>query len=282
MRISIVLPPSAPAPVGGYLVEYELADRLSAAGHLLSVVHPVSLDPPSWRQFPHWTIAVLGAPRGRRMVRWHSFHPRVRLRAVPWLAPQFLPRADITVLTAWQTATRVPCRTRRSGPLAQVVYDYEFWAGANRTTRAEIEKALRRRDVEHIATSSAVREMLDDIGVKARATVPPGLSDRFQCRTAPALRARIVGFPARWRPHKGLADVLPALERLHELYSDISIRCFGNHGTISCTHGLMTPVICRTTRFRSSTTNAPFLSYRAATKAGACKRPKPWPVVRPS
>jgi glycosyltransferase involved in cell wall biosynthesis len=109
-----------------------------------------------------------------------------------------------------------------------VVYDYEFWAGGDDATRRKIEQALRSNDIRHIAGSTAVRRMLDDIGVPVVATVPPGIdTDRFYCRTPPSDRPPTVGFAYRIQAYKGMADLMPALAQVHEQWPDVVIRCFG-------------------------------------------------------
>ena len=161
------------------------------------------------------------------MARWYQFHHRVRLRLVPWLAPAFLPRADVTVLTAYETAAAAGRRTARTGPLVQIVYDYEFWAYGDPAVREGMAAALGRADVYHIATSGAVGKMLEAMGVNVVATVSPGLDERFACHVAPSDRALTVGFAYREERHKGMAELLCALESVHDLHPEVAVRCFG-------------------------------------------------------
>ena len=228
MRISIVLPNPAKHPVGGFLVSYELANRLACGGAVPTVIHARRMDRPGWRD---WRFAGSWLRTGpKRMARWFRFDPRVRLKLLPWLTAAFLPTADVTILTAYETASAIRNRTARSGPLVQIVYDYEFWAAGDPATRRRIEKALRRPDIVHIATSGAVRGMLEEIGVPAVATVPPGIRDHFRCYTPPSERGVIVGFAYREQAHKGMADVLTALRVVHEKYPELAVQCFGRGG----------------------------------------------------
>jgi glycosyltransferase involved in cell wall biosynthesis len=205
-----------------------LADWLAAKGHSPTIVHSASIDANRWTSLGLYGLAWLNASgRPRKLVPWHRFHPHVRVRFIPWLTPAFLPRADVTVLTAFQTAMAITRQTARTGPLAQIVYDYELWAGGDAESRKEIEAALSRSDVAHIATSGAVTRMLDDMGVAVVETVRPGVALDFTCRTLPSERQRTIGFSYRTGPHKGMAELLSSLEQVHDLYADVTIKCFG-------------------------------------------------------
>ena len=176
MRVSIILPPAGSQPVGGYAVQYCFADQLALIGDVPTIVHPLRLGRPSRTELRGEACSFARATRrGGRLIPWHKFDRGVKLRFVPWLAPAFLPRADVTVLTAYETAAAHGPRTRRSGPLVQVVFDYEFWVEGDAATREAISAALSRPDVTHIAGSSAVREMLESMGVTPVATIPPGI-----------------------------------------------------------------------------------------------------------
>ncbi len=229
MMVNIILPAPASGPSGGYRVQYELANRLAAIGDRPTILHAWSTDRPAWDGSPRWAARLLRSRLSRqRLVPWHRFHPNVRVRFVPWLSPAFLPKADVTILTAYQTAQVLCSPTKRSGPLVQMVYDYEFWAGGDDATRRKIEQARRRNDVYHVAGSTAVRRMLHDMGVRVVATVPPGIdTERLHCRTPPRDRSPTVGFAYRSEVYKGMADLLAALEQVRERWPDVGVCCFG-------------------------------------------------------
>ena len=137
-------------------------------------------------------------------------------------------RAQLTVLTGYQTSAAVRRRLNRTGPLAQIVYDYEFWAGGDYATRSAIAQSLSRPDVAHIATSRAVRDMLEQIGAPPVATVPPGVADRFRTEVPPHQRPLSIAFAYRREPHKGIPHLVAALERVHANHPRLPVRCFGS------------------------------------------------------
>ena len=226
MRVSIVLPYPASHAVGGFLVHYELANHLAHGGDVPTIAHARSFRRPKWRLLLNYGASFV-TMRPKTMAPWFQFDGRVRLRIVPWLKSVFLPKADVTLLTAYETAEAMGPRTRRTGPLVQIVYDYEFWAGGDPSEREKIASALGRPDVYHISTSGAVGDMLRAIGVPVVATVPPGVSSRFACHVPSSERALMIGFGYREEPHKGMTELFCALESVHEAYPEVGVQCFG-------------------------------------------------------
>jgi glycosyltransferase involved in cell wall biosynthesis len=134
-------------------------------------------------------------------------------------------------LTAYQTVLFLKSATSRTGPLAQIVYDYEHWASGDAETRSEIKAALGRQDVGHIATSLSVRQMLELFGAPVLATVNPAISmDRFKCARRPGDRELSIGFCFRSEPYKGIDDLIAALELVHSQWPNVPVRCYREVG----------------------------------------------------
>ncbi|HWN72720.1 MAG TPA: hypothetical protein VNN15_02810, partial [Solirubrobacterales bacterium] len=65
MRIVFVLPARSAAPVGGFKVVYEYANRLVERGHEVALVHPWRSRPPrGWRE--RWQARRWVSRYGRR------------------------------------------------------------------------------------------------------------------------------------------------------------------------------------------------------------------------
>jgi len=229
MRLSFVLPVLADHPVGGYKVHYQYANELASRGHFVTLVHAVTVAArPSLRQ-----RAVLARARTRQAltsrpaISWFSFESGIVSIVVPSLTGNSLPEADVTILTAWQTAERTVNPTPSTGVFAQIVYDYEFWM-SNPPIRPRISAALARSDVFPIATSSVVTSMLREIGREPVAQIPAGLLEgEFGVDTPIGDRPRVVTFPRRSGSIKGLPTALEAVKIVHEAVPDARFECFG-------------------------------------------------------
>ena len=230
MRVTIVLPKMVDLPSGGLKVQYESAGALAARGHDVTVVHPMS----EFRM-----IGVRGTLRyarllyrhrrlGHGVISWFDLSPTVRLRLLPFLAGYLLPKADVTVLTAWQTAEWTTKPRRAAGSIVQVVYDYEFWMSEGPEFKARVAKALSRPDVTLFSPSSAVTTMLREMGRQPAATTPPGIDvEKFGCDVAPEARSPVVGFALRPYVQKAMPVMAQACELILESRPDVTISCYG-------------------------------------------------------
>lgn len=232
MRITIVVPWFSYRPIGGYKVQYEYAAGLVERGHDVTIVHATSpADHLGARILVHYglTLARHGV-RGHEILTWFTLDPRVKLRFIPILAGWMLPKADVTILTAWQTAAATNNPPRRSGRFVQVVYDYELWMSGNSDIRAQMQSALSRPDVALLATSRAVEEMLEEMGLNSAGIATAGIDlDLFQCVSPPSQREQIVGFAVRSEESKAISVVVEACEIIRKHRTDVSFVGFG-HG----------------------------------------------------
>lgn len=230
LRVNFVLPAASPAPVGGYKVEYQYADRLVREGHRATILHAWTEQP----KLPKGGLPRLAAKaalmKARRIpvVPWHEFQQGTRTQLIPSLyRTTGFPSADVTVLTGWQTAAHLPSADRL-GRLVQVVYDYEIWRSADNNLRTNMAQAFRRRDVVRFATSSAVRAMLEEIQSDWQDTLNPGIDLRmFRRIRDPRDREPFLSFPLRRGSSKGIDILVAALTHVRRTFSGLRIVCFG-------------------------------------------------------
>ena len=165
MRLTFVLPKLFDHPIGGYKVVYQYANALVAKGHEITLVHPITDENhASLRDQASLMAAKTRQTTTRRPpISWFTFEPGIRSILIPALSSRSLPAADVTVLTAWQTAERTREPAAQAGILAQIVQDYEFWM-SDAQVRPRMKAALGREDVYQIATSNVVAAMLQEIG----------------------------------------------------------------------------------------------------------------------
>jgi L-malate glycosyltransferase len=229
-RITYLLPNFSDHPIGGYKVHYQHAIALAEHGHKVTVVHPVTDR--KWPKAPDFIRYVKLATRQQRskqsLVTWFEFQANVDLRIVPRVTGGALPAADITILTAWQTAERTVRPAGRAGPLVQIVYDYEFWM-EHPERRERMRAALTRRDVTYVATSSVVAEMLVELGTEPFATVTAGLAENeFGIDEPIEARGDLVAFPLRTGTAKDMGSAFKAAEIIRSTLPQVRVQCFGS------------------------------------------------------
>lgn len=228
--MSYVLPKLLDHPVGGYKVHYQYADGLARRGHRVTLVHPITVEPRAGLRdrAACWRAVARQRRSGRPPITWFEFDPSVRSVVLPALRGGLLPEADVTVLSAWQTAERTTTPPKSAGVLAQVVYDYEFWI-TQPERRDAIQRALGRTDVAHVATSGVVEHMLAEIGAVPIATIPAGLAaGEFGVDVAIDARRSVVGFARRYQPSKDPGTALEAIEEIHQQVPETTFVCFGD------------------------------------------------------
>jgi glycosyltransferase involved in cell wall biosynthesis len=121
--------------MGGFKVAYEYANALVGRGHEVTVLHPASITDgeagASWRARSRRALSyplheLLGT---WRPTRWFRLDPRVQLRWVPSLRPEYVPDADAVLATWWRTAELLAACPARSGRKHYLIQHLETWGG---------------------------------------------------------------------------------------------------------------------------------------------------------
>jgi glycosyltransferase involved in cell wall biosynthesis len=223
MRIAFVLPRVSAAPVGGFKVVYEYANRLVERGHEVAVVHPVDWRPAgSAREKLRRRLRLRRMRRDRSaVVSWMDLDPRVKL-------PVFLdsgriepPPADALIATAWVTAPLVAAAaTGQAG--CYLIQGYETW-----NDDPEVVRATWRLPLRKIVISRWLEEIAVELGEAERTSyVPIGLDqERWGVDRAPEGRPRRVG--VSFSPFKNGDDAVAALLAARARLPDLAVSAFG-------------------------------------------------------
>jgi glycosyltransferase involved in cell wall biosynthesis len=224
MRIAFVLPGRTAAPVGGFKVVYEYANRLVGRGHRVFVVHPWSCHAPaSWREriaARLWVERMRKLPR-KKVVPWFEFDRGVELSFVSWPGKSELPAVDALIATAWQTARWVAEAAPDRGQGFYLIQHFETWDDPE-TVRETWKLPLHK-----IVIARWLEEMGIEMGEGRRTSrVPNGLDlDFFGVDTEPAERPPRVG--ALLNPYKCPEDVIAALSLARSRIPALSAVTFG-------------------------------------------------------
>jgi glycosyltransferase involved in cell wall biosynthesis len=230
MRLTFVLPQLYDRQIGGYKVPYQYANLLVREGHHVTLVHPITAKRrPTFVDVARLLRAKTRQALTRRPpISWFEFEPSVRSVLIRRLSSAKLPPADITILTAWQTAEQTTDPAPQAGVLAQLVHDYEFWK-TDRAMRERIRSALARPDVRHIATSKVVVEMLEEIGREPVGIVNAGLLDGdFGIDKPIEDREKLVVFQSRLELAKDFPNALSAATKIASQEPNARVLCFGD------------------------------------------------------
>jgi glycosyltransferase involved in cell wall biosynthesis len=220
MRVTFVLPSYEPRPNGGFKVVYEHANRLTARGHSVTLVHPWTAPGPR---------GSLGGRlkrlrfylRARRGVPWFRLAPQVDFRLVRRLEPEGFPESDAMVATGWRTAEPV---SQARGAGFYLIQSFETWDGPEHeveaTWKLPLHKLVIARWLERLAAG---------FGEAERTTYVPNAIDPEEFFvTAPIADrpARVGMLWHRWA-FKGAADGLAAIEQARERVPALEAIVFG-------------------------------------------------------
>lgn len=226
MRISFILPGAGREPVGGVKIVYEYANRLTARGHDVTLIHTVGLEThPSLSQ----RLDILNRYLKRRIrgdygpAKWFDLHPRVSLLWVHTPSARVVPAGDVVIATSWQTAEWVAGYPVSKGRPFYFIQHKEVWSGPGHRVMATWKLPL-----EKIVISRWLEQVAGELGEKA-IYVPNGLDfDAFGMDTPPDSRNpnRIMMLYHRdeW---KGSEEGLKALSIVRESLPELEAVLFG-------------------------------------------------------
>ena len=209
--------------MGGLAVVYEYANRLSARGHEITLVHWV--DPSSPRErLREALVRLRDRARGAGRIPWFDLDRRVRLTTAPVYTLDGVGPGDALVATAWQTAPTVAQAPADRGRGFYLIQHHETWNSepgeVDRTWQLPLHKIVIARWLEEIAAS---------LGEAERTSyVPNALDlDQWGVDSPPQDRPPRVGFLWHREAWKGTADAVAALEIVRAELPGISAVAFG-------------------------------------------------------
>lgn|GEM_PF-654030 len=205
---------------GGARTVLVYSDLLTALGADVTIVFPTRLKR---LPFPINEIEYLWrAPQKLLFGRW--FSTRARVLAVPSLESRYVPRADVVVATAWQTAEYASCYPADRGEKHYFIQDIETYASgeaAGRTYSLPFRK---------IVDSPWVRECLKSrFGQDVWSLVPHGVDLELYRPVSQEARGAVVtvGMLLSKERRKGSDVALAVIERLKREGLRFDLVCMG-------------------------------------------------------
>ena len=213
-------------PSGGFKVVYKYANRLTALGHQVTVVHPRTLE--TSRGFIEAIKKRLWKSKQRLancpLVSWVEVDAGVNLLLATDLSETNIPDANIVIATACETAFPVATYAGRKGKKFYLVQSYETW---NRPE--EFVLASWKLPLHKIVISRHLFEIARELGEGHRTTwIPNGIDlVNFQLRTPITKRDLRIGMLAHPNEAKGTRDGVQAMEIVRRAHPDVQAVFFG-------------------------------------------------------
>lgn len=221
MKITFLLPNIALR--GGVRAVIEYADLLAGMGQDVTVVFPTRLAklPFGLNELEY----LWRAPHKLWFGRW--FSTRARVIAVPSLHPRYIPRADILVATAWQTAEWAAGYPSNRGTPHYYIQDIETYAADEHAHAARTYTYPFRR----IVTSPWIRdELARRFDARTHALVPLGIDlqlYRPAAKTRTLLGPIVIGTLYNGSRRKGFDIAMRVMERTRREIAGIQWNVLG-------------------------------------------------------
>ncbi|MBP6822494.1 MAG: glycosyltransferase family 4 protein [Acidobacteria bacterium] len=231
MKVTFVLPMYLNSPSGGFKVVYEYANRLSALGHQITIVHPRSIQPQ--RGFIQAIKKRLWQYKqrlvNRPLISWYAVDAGVNLLLVKDLSEGNIPDADVIFATACETAFPVAVYSAGKGKKFYLVQSYETWNQSE-----ELVLASWKLPMHKVVISSNLFEVAATIGEQQRTShIPNGIDfSNFKLITPVNQRGMRIGMLAHPNQAKGTKDGLQALEIVKQRHPELQAVLFGTESRL--------------------------------------------------
>ncbi len=230
MVITFVLPSwSIHTPIGGFKVVYEYANRLSERGHQINVVHPLLLFPREARlkqrikRFALWMADhFLRSSR----VKWFNISEKVGMLIVDSLEEKNIPKGDLIIATAWQTAEWVNRYGQDKGEKFYLIQHYENWSGPEERVKATWKMPLKK-----IVIARWLAEKAKEMGEVVVAHIPNGLDFNhfYITRHMEKRNPKRIGMLYHKYDWKGSKDGIAALRVARDKFPDLQAVLFSTY-----------------------------------------------------
>jgi len=222
MVITFVLPGwSIHKPIGGFKVVYEYANRLAERGHEINVVHPLLLFSDEARLKQKMKKCALQMAKHflrRDKVKWFKVSSKVNILIAPSLREENIPKGDVIIATAWQTAEWVNRYNQDKGEKFYLIQHYENWSGSEERVKATWKMPLKK-----IVIARWLEEKAKELGEQVVAYIPNGLDFEQFHITQPIEKRnpKRIGMLYHKYDWKGSQDGIEALEMARSEFTDL-------------------------------------------------------------
>lgn len=230
MTINFLLPGICITPIGGVKVVLEYANKMVEDGNSVNIIYPVKLK---FAELQHPSLLMrltLAKKLFTKTIKkqgtvtsWFLLNKKVKEILVPRLAAKYIPDADITFATAWQTAEWLNTYPKNKGKKMYLLQHFEDWCG----TKEEID-ATWKMPFYKIVISNWLQEYAASLNEKSF-IVNNGLDFNSFGITTPIQNRKPFNFIMLYHHFnwKGSADGIAAMEIVKQKFPAVSLTLFG-------------------------------------------------------
>ena len=225
MRITLILPGYSKAPIGGFKMVFEYANRLVARGHTVSIAFDCSGGARHHHEIPSFVRKICYKFLVWYYPKWFALNPKIRkICAYTGINNQELPDADIVCATAVDTSVDVAKLSTNKGKKIYFIQDFENWGGWT----DDAVKETYRLGMKNIVLAKWLERIVRDSGADC-VLIPNGIDfDVFNIDIPIAFRkGHTVSMLYHEKVHKGSVYGIDALKKLKEQYPDLQATLFG-------------------------------------------------------
>lgn len=225
MRITFCLPNhNYKSPIGGYKMVYEYANRLVEKGHSVNIVF-CTRDSLKKYHLPSNIRYILAEYIVSRSPKWFDLDERINKVAAQEISDEFLPKADIVIATAAQTALPVSGLDKDKGKKTYFIQDYENWV----VTENELLKTYQLNMI-NITVSKWLYEIVVKYQKKNTYCIQNPIDvNTYKIYTRQEERNKFcIGMLYHEAEYKGCKYALEAIMNLKKKYNEIELIMFGN------------------------------------------------------
>lgn len=125
MKINFLLPHYGYRPTGGFKVVYIYANEFVKKGNEVNLIYPATCKK-GIRKIPGWIRTYINK---KNKSEWFVFETKVNRIYVPSLYEKYIPDAEYTIATAYETSLFLNKYSLSKGKKIYFIQDLEIWAG---------------------------------------------------------------------------------------------------------------------------------------------------------
>lgn len=225
MKITFCLPNhNYKSPIGGYKMVYEYANRLLERGHSVNIVFCTKNSLKKY-PLPSKVKNILSKYIVSKSPKWFNLDKRVNKIAADEISDDFIPKADIVIATAAQTALPISMLSKDRGKKVYFIQDYENWVVSERELLETYKLGM-----INITVSKWLYEIVSKYQEKNTYCIQNPIDiDVYRVHEKVEERNKFyIGMLYHEAEYKGCKYALEAICNLKKRYKEIELLMFGN------------------------------------------------------